>query len=159
MSFIRLATRATFSPRYRLLSSHPRNQFLARAGFSAAAGLSRDVIQSRVLEVLKGFEKVDPVKVNHKRGSFSGNSDLHYQVSLSSSFTNDLGLDSLDAVEVVMAIEEVRRPVCTVVILSNPLSRSLQLKSRMLRLMKFRQFNMVYVLSRPLEHTLMTSPP
>jgi len=39
--------------------------------------------------VLKGFEKVDPAKL-----------------STSSSFTNDLGLDSLDAVEVVMAVEE-----------------------------------------------------
>jgi NADH dehydrogenase (ubiquinone) 1 alpha/beta subcomplex 1 len=28
------------------------------------------------------------------------------QVSLNANFTNDLGLDSLDAVEVVMAIEE-----------------------------------------------------
>lgn len=34
---------------------------------------------------------------------------LHiFQVSLSASFANDLKLDSLDAVEVVMAIEEVR---------------------------------------------------
>lgn len=32
-----------------------------------------------------------------------------YQLSTSSSFSKDLGLDSLDAVEVVMAIEEVRR--------------------------------------------------
>jgi len=38
---------------------------------------------------LKAFEKVDPAKVTP-----------------TSSFTDDLGLDSLDAVEVVMAIEE-----------------------------------------------------
>lgn len=31
----------------------------------------------------------------------------YYQLSTSSSFAKDLGLDSLDAVEVVMAIEEV----------------------------------------------------
>ncbi|EPQ60711.1 acyl carrier protein, partial [Gloeophyllum trabeum ATCC 11539] len=57
--------------------------------FSAAAGLSKDQIESRVLEVLKGFEKVDPSKL-----------------STSSRFSEDLGLDSLDAVEVVMAVEE-----------------------------------------------------
>ncbi|KIJ68357.1 hypothetical protein HYDPIDRAFT_73395, partial [Hydnomerulius pinastri MD-312] len=62
---------------------------LHRANFSAAAGLSKDDIQSRVLQVLKGFEKVDPTKL-----------------SSASSFAGDLGLDSLDAVEVVMAVEE-----------------------------------------------------
>jgi NADH dehydrogenase (ubiquinone) 1 alpha/beta subcomplex 1 len=35
-------------------------------------------------------------------------------LSLSSSFTDDLGLDSLDAVEVVMAVEEVSTTVHTV---------------------------------------------
>jgi NADH dehydrogenase (ubiquinone) 1 alpha/beta subcomplex 1 len=33
------------------------------------------------------------------------------QLSATSHFTNDLGLDSLDTVEVVMAIEEVRIPI------------------------------------------------
>lgn len=33
------------------------------------------------------------------------------QLTKTSSFVNDLGLDSLDAVEVVMAVEEVREPV------------------------------------------------
>jgi acyl carrier protein len=32
---------------------------------------------------------------------------IHIQLSPESHFTNDLGLDSLDTVEVVMAIEEV----------------------------------------------------
>jgi len=32
--------------------------------YSSSAGLSRDVIQSRVLDVLKGFEKVDPAKAS-----------------------------------------------------------------------------------------------
>ncbi|WRT67966.1 acyl carrier protein [Kwoniella shivajii] len=57
--------------------------------YAAAAGLSKDDISSRVLDVLKSFEKVDSTKL-----------------SPSASFTSDLGLDSLDAVEVVMAIEE-----------------------------------------------------
>jgi hypothetical protein len=34
-----------------------------RAPYSAAAGLSRDAIQTRVLDVVKSFEKVDPAKV------------------------------------------------------------------------------------------------
>ncbi|WWC88656.1 acyl carrier protein [Kwoniella dendrophila CBS 6074] len=57
--------------------------------YAAAAGLSKDDITSRVLDVLKSFEKVD-----------------HTKLTPGASFTSDLGLDSLDAVEVVMAIEE-----------------------------------------------------
>ena len=34
-----------------------------RAPYSAAAGLSRDAIQTRVLDVFKSFEKVDQSKV------------------------------------------------------------------------------------------------
>lgn len=46
-------------------------------------------ITVRILDVLKSFEKVDSSKLTNN-----------------ASFTSDLGLDSLDAVEVVMAIEE-----------------------------------------------------
>ncbi|KAI8636843.1 acyl carrier protein [Parasitella parasitica] len=45
--------------------------------------------QTRILDVVKGFEKIDPSKV-----------------TIDSVFMKDLGLDSLDTVEVVMAIEE-----------------------------------------------------
>lgn len=55
----------------------------------SASALSSEDITSRILDVLKSFEKVDPAKV-----------------TVDSSFTTDLGLDSLDTVEVVMAIEE-----------------------------------------------------
>jgi len=41
------------------------------------------------MDVLKGFEKVDATKLSE-----------------TSRFSEDLGLDSLDAVEVVMAVEE-----------------------------------------------------
>ncbi|GFZ44990.1 Putative acyl carrier protein, mitochondrial [Saitozyma sp. JCM 24511] len=58
-------------------------------GYAAAAGISKEDIQSRVLDVMKTFEKVDGGKL-----------------SPTAAFTSDLGLDSLDAVEVVMAIEE-----------------------------------------------------
>ncbi|KAI4752571.1 hypothetical protein E4T52_15228 [Aureobasidium sp. EXF-3400] len=52
--------------------------------YSAHAGLSQDEVQGRILDLLKNFDKL----------------------SAQSHFTNDLGLDSLDTVEVVMAIEE-----------------------------------------------------
>lgn len=45
--------------------------------------LDKKEVTDRVLQVLKNFEKVDPAKV-----------------SASAHFVNDLGLDSLDAVEV-----------------------------------------------------------
>lgn len=46
-------------------------------------------MQERILTVVKNFDKVDPAKV-----------------LADSKFGDDLGLDSLDAVEVVMAIED-----------------------------------------------------
>ncbi|KAI7851421.1 acyl carrier protein-like protein [Circinella umbellata] len=52
-------------------------------------GLTRENVETRVLDIVKGFDKVDSSKVN-----------------ATSNFINDLGLDSLDTVEVVMAIEE-----------------------------------------------------
>ncbi|KAG2366625.1 acyl carrier protein [Suillus spraguei] len=88
MSFARLALRSV--TRARPVLAVPSSQTWAfRANYSAPAGLSKDIIQTRILDVLKGFEKVDPTKL-----------------TTSSSFTNHLGLDSLDTVEVVMAVEE-----------------------------------------------------
>lgn len=40
-----------------------RSAFVYRS-YSAAAGLSREDVQTRVLDVLKSFEKVDPSKVS-----------------------------------------------------------------------------------------------
>lgn len=51
--------------------------------------LDKDEVTSRVVAVLKNFEKVDPTKVTP-----------------TAHFVNDLGLDSLDIVEVCMALEE-----------------------------------------------------
>ena len=51
--------------------------------------LDRGDVTERVLGVVKSFEKVDPAKVTPK-----------------SNFVSDLGLDSLDTVEVVMAFED-----------------------------------------------------
>ncbi|TKX21619.1 acyl carrier protein [Elsinoe australis] len=58
--------------------------------YSAHAGLSKDEVEGRILDLLKNFDKVTDAS---KLGG-------------SAHFTNDLGLDSLDTVEVVMAIEE-----------------------------------------------------
>ncbi|XP_058216243.1 acyl carrier protein 2, mitochondrial [Rhododendron vialii] len=51
--------------------------------------LDKSEVTDRVVTVVKNFQKVDPSKVTP---------NAHFQ--------NDLGLDSLDAVEVVMALEE-----------------------------------------------------
>ncbi|CAO2832592.1 unnamed protein product [Amaranthus hypochondriacus] len=51
--------------------------------------LDKSEVTDRVINVVKNFQKVDPSKVTPK---------AHFQ--------NDLGLDSLDSVEVVMALEE-----------------------------------------------------
>jgi len=51
--------------------------------------LDKKEVAERVVAVLKGFEKVDASKV-----------------TATAHFVNDLGLDSLDAVEVCMALEE-----------------------------------------------------
>lgn len=91
MSFTRFAFRSAVRPTL-MAASAPRIQFLRyspRAAFSAAAGLPKSEIEARILDLLKSFEKVDPAKL-----------------TLTSTFTSDLGLDSLDAVEVVMAVEE-----------------------------------------------------
>lgn len=58
---------------------------------SAVDSLNKEQVQERVFNVLKAFDKV-------------ATSVPSFQSS--ASFTSDLGLDSLDVVEVVMAVEE-----------------------------------------------------
>lgn len=62
---------------------------LVAAGPAGGTFIERGDATARILAVVKGFEKVDPTKVT----------DI-------ANFKDDLGLDSLDAVEVVMAIED-----------------------------------------------------
>ncbi|XP_069684481.1 acyl carrier protein, mitochondrial isoform X2 [Periplaneta americana] len=57
--------------------------------YSSKEPLTLDFIRGRVLLVLKLYDKVDPNKL-----------------TLDSHFMNDLGLDSLDHVEVIMAMED-----------------------------------------------------
>lgn len=87
MGRIRVAKVAPAAPMWKRLQavSFAPKRFFA----SAHHGLAESEVTERILNVVKGFEKVDPAKVNVK-----------------SHFLNDLGLDSLDAVEVVMALEE-----------------------------------------------------
>ncbi|KAG1786402.1 uncharacterized protein HD556DRAFT_1248340 [Suillus plorans] len=47
-----------------VLAVSSRQTLALRANYSAAAGLSKESIQTRILDVLKGFEKVDIVKVS-----------------------------------------------------------------------------------------------
>lgn len=151
MSFIRLAAR-TALPRLACTAPRMKNQLVQRARFSAAAGLSRDAIQSRVFEVLKGFEKVDASKVSKAQISFCDAYllSLITQLTATSSFSTDLGLDSLDSVELVMAVEEVRSlaPLAFYTSKHVALSRSLRSRFRMLRPMKSKQCNRVRVSSR-----------
>jgi NADH dehydrogenase (ubiquinone) 1 alpha/beta subcomplex 1 len=60
-----------------------------RDGRQGAYLLDKHDVLQRILEVVKNFEKVDASKVTAE-----------------SNFINDLGLDSLDVVEVVMALEQ-----------------------------------------------------
>jgi hypothetical protein len=65
MYFIRLAARSA-SLRFALHLPRAETRLPLRAGFSGTASrlsLTKDVIESRVLNVLRGFEKVDPIKV------------------------------------------------------------------------------------------------
>ena len=73
MSFLRVAFRgpaASFARNRVSLSAAaiPRRTWLPqRAAFSAASGLTKEEITTRVLDVLKGFEKVDAAKVRNAK--------------------------------------------------------------------------------------------
>ena len=62
--------------------------FVQARFFSGSTFLDRNEVVERVISVVKSFDKVDATKVTE-----------------ASAFTADLGLDSLDAVEVQMALE------------------------------------------------------
>lgn len=68
MSFFRLAARTVVRPRLvpAPIAFAARSHILQRASYSAAAGLSKEQITARVLDVLKGFEKVKQDKVGCK---------------------------------------------------------------------------------------------
>ncbi|CAD6884840.1 unnamed protein product [Tilletia controversa] len=81
------ASLLTVAARARL--SAPAFPLSAVRSYASSGGPSVEDIEKRIRDVLGSFEKVKPDAITP-----------------SASFTSDLGLDSLDAVEVVMAIEE-----------------------------------------------------
>jgi len=63
-------------------------------------------VTERVLDVVKKFQKVaEPAKASGNNPR-PGLNSRPWQVTPASTFQGDLGLDSLDTVEVVMALEE-----------------------------------------------------
>ncbi|CAX44831.1 acyl carrier protein, mitochondrial precursor, putative [Candida dubliniensis CD36] len=58
--------------------------------YSAFPELTRENTKERIIELLEGYDKVDQSKG---------------EITEQSSFTSDLGLDSLDVVEVIMELE------------------------------------------------------
>lgn len=58
--------------------------------YSAFPDLTRDIAKERILEILEGYEKI---------------ADSGKELKDEASFVQDLGLDSLDVVEVVMELE------------------------------------------------------
>eukprot|EP00994_Dinema_validum_P004399 NODE_2446_length_694_cov_132.537984_g1995_i0.p1 GENE.NODE_2446_length_694_cov_132.537984_g1995_i0~~NODE_2446_length_694_cov_132.537984_g1995_i0.p1 ORF type:complete len:158 (+),score=39.81 NODE_2446_length_694_cov_132.537984_g1995_i0:63-476(+) len=78
---------SSFSPQYRFYAGHaapPPNLGVAEG----VHFIPREEVQARVLKIVSEFDKVTK------------------EVTATSHFTNDLGLDSLDVVEVVMALEQ-----------------------------------------------------
>merc|ERR1719330_1287116 len=70
--------------------SHPfRQRPTLLRNFSATTFLNPNEVTERIVSVVKNYDKVDSAAVDPE-----------------SKFADDLGLDSLDAVEVVMAIED-----------------------------------------------------
>lgn len=63
---------------------------LQHRSYSSAPELTTEVINERLLEILEGYDKVPK----------------DAKITPETNFSKDLGLDSLDVVEVVMAIEE-----------------------------------------------------
>ncbi|KAK3367827.1 acyl carrier protein-like protein [Podospora didyma] len=85
------ATRLAAAPALRLLPTKQNTlAWQLMRCYSSAGGLDRKDVYERIKTLLSGFDKVnDPTNITEK-----------------AHFANDLGLDSLDTVEVVMAIEE-----------------------------------------------------
>lgn len=71
-------------------AARPVMASMAVRWYSAGGGLEKEEVEGRIVSLLKGFDKVTDAS----------------KITSTAHFANDLGLDSLDTVEVVMAIEE-----------------------------------------------------
>lgn len=104
-----------------LFRPHPQYQWKRRPSLEemqcrsySAEGPTMTIteLQDQVMNVLKLFDKIDPEKVRrhptiYMLAAFYNMLPLpHSQVHLQAHFINDLGLDSLDVVEIVMAFED-----------------------------------------------------
>ncbi|KAI0970680.1 acyl carrier protein-like protein [Xylaria arbuscula] len=87
-----VASRSAFAA-IAVRSAAPASRIPASAAvrmYSAASALKKEEVEGRIIAILNGFDKVnDPSNIKP-----------------TAHFSNDLALDSLDTVEVVMAIEE-----------------------------------------------------
>eukprot|EP01135_Chromosphaera_perkinsii_P012036 Nk52_evm1s2576 gene=Nk52_evmTU1s2576 len=86
LSSLRSCGRGLFNKQYRIQQRVVLPSIFAR-GY--AGGASKADIEQRVMDVLKSFDKIEQKKL-----------------AMDAHFVNDLGLDSLDTVEVVMAFED-----------------------------------------------------
>ncbi|KAH3687824.1 hypothetical protein WICPIJ_001199 [Wickerhamomyces pijperi] len=93
--FKRLLTPLTNISRRSLLSiTHKRTSiasFISLRQYSHLPPLTKELISQRLIAILEGYDKIN---LKDK------------QITSETSFSKDLGLDSLDVVEVIMAIEE-----------------------------------------------------
>ena len=82
---------STHRPSFSLNSSSSSlsRSFSTSPAATTSSALSPSEVEQRVLDVVKKFPKIEPTKVTP-----------------TASFSSDLGLDSLDAVELVMALED-----------------------------------------------------
>eukprot|EP01115_Flamella_aegyptia_P001344 TRINITY_DN1220_c0_g1_i1.p1 TRINITY_DN1220_c0_g1~~TRINITY_DN1220_c0_g1_i1.p1 ORF type:complete len:126 (+),score=28.73 TRINITY_DN1220_c0_g1_i1:49-426(+) len=83
----RLLVRSSVPPK---TSYFARNGFISGRSFGTSALLDKQEVTDRVVNIVKNFHKVGRSK----------------DVTSETHFANDLGLDSLDTVEVVMAFED-----------------------------------------------------
>ncbi|CAH0026079.1 unnamed protein product [Clonostachys rhizophaga] len=84
-------TLANIARPIRSVAMAPRVQsFQAVRMYSAGGSLNKEEVEGRIFSLLQGFDKVNDTA----------------NIKPTAHFANDLGLDSLDTVEVVMAIEE-----------------------------------------------------
>ncbi|KAM4055810.1 phosphopantetheine attachment site domain-containing protein [Hirsutella rhossiliensis] len=82
--------RAVAAPAVRAVARPAAANLVAVRMYSAGGGLDKEAVEGRIMSLLQGFDKVNDVA----------------NIKPTAHFVNDLGLDSLDTVEVVMAIEE-----------------------------------------------------
>ncbi|KAF4463178.1 Acyl carrier [Fusarium albosuccineum] len=81
---------AVAAPRVAVAAVPKIQSFQGVRFYSAGGALNKEEVEGRIMSLLQGFDKVNDVT----------------NIKPAAHFANDLGLDSLDTVEVVMAIEE-----------------------------------------------------